>query len=114
MEKMTRTVALDLAIVALADNAEAVEVLQKMKASIEKKAGTSKPTKVQIENETTKTAILDFLASVERATVKDIILGAAGCGEMSSQKITALVSALVKDNKVARVVEKKVAYFSLV
>lgn len=113
MEKITRVVALETAIKALDGNDEVVEVLEKIKASITKKSGSAKPTKVQLANEVTKSAILDFLATVEKATIKDITLNADGCAELSSQKVTALVSALVKDNKVVRTMEKKVAYFAL-
>lgn len=113
MEKITRVVALETAIKACADNADVVEVLEKIKASISKKAGTAKPTKVQVQNEVYKGAILDYLASVQSATIKDITLNANGCADLSSQKVTALVSALVKDNKVVRTMDKKVAYFAL-
>ena len=114
MEKMTRTLALAFAITACADNKEVVEALQKIKASIEKKSASNKPTKIQMANEVTKEKILNYLATVEKATIKDIILNAEGCADLSSQKVTALTTALVNDHKVKRDEVKKVAYFSLI
>lgn len=111
---MTRIDALNMAIEALNGQDEAVEVLNKIKASISKQnSGERKPTKVQQENEVIKGHILDFLATVERATVKEVILLAEGCDGLSSQKVTALLTALAKAGTIDRVVEKKVAYFSI-
>lgn len=122
MEKMTKKVAFGIAIDALKDCTttdnearfnEAIEILNKAIAQLDKKAEDKKPSKTQIENESIKGDILNYLASVERATIKDIILNADGCSTLSSQKTTALVSALVKNGRVIRTVEKKVAYFSI-
>lgn len=116
MEKITKKVAFGKALEALqaqGADAEVIEVIEKAIAQLEKKADTKKPTKVQLANEVTKGAIVEYLASVEKATVKDITLNAEGCADLSSQKVTALVSALVKDNKVVRTMDKKVAYFAL-
>lgn len=107
---MTRIEALNVAIGAV--DGEVAEVLTKMRDSIAKEKGSRKPTKTQMENETIKAHILDFLATVERATVKEVILLAEGCDGLSSQKVTALLSQMV-GKEVVRTVEKKVAYFSL-
>jgi len=116
MEKITKKVAFGQALEALkaqkADEA-VIEVIEKAIAQLDKKSGEKKPTKVQIANEVTKEAILTYLASVPKATIKDITLNAEGCADLSSQKVTALVSALVKDAKVVRTMDKKVAYFAL-
>ena len=111
---MTRIEALNVAIEALNGQDEAVEVLNKIKASIEKhNGGERKPTKVQQENEVIKGHILDYLATVEKATVKEVILLAEGCDGLSSQKVTALLTAMYKAGVIDRTVEKKVAYFSM-
>lgn len=109
---MTRIEALKVAIEAVGAETETAEVLKKMVASISKENGKRKPTKTQVENEAIKARILDFLATVERATVKEVILLAEGCDGLSSQKVTALLSQMV-GKEVVRTVEKKVAYFSL-
>ena len=107
---MTRIDALNIAIEKV--DAETAEVLTKIRNSIAKENGNRKPTKTQQENEVIKGKILDFLATVDRATVKDIVLLAEGCDGLSSQKVTALVTAMIGKG-VVRTVEKKVAYFSL-
>ena len=68
--KMTRVTALNLAMAALSDidtdeSAEAIEKLEAIKTSIEKKNSTksSKPTANQLANENIKTEILDVLNS---------------------------------------------------
>jgi hypothetical protein len=92
---------------------ELIEGLSHEIELLERKAATPrKPTKTQVENEAIKARILDFLATVERATVKEVILLAEGCDGLSSQKVTALLSQMV-GKEVVRTVEKKVAYFSL-
>ena len=68
--KMTRVIALNLAMAALSDidtdeSAEAIEKLEAIKTSIEKKNSTksSKPTANQLANENIKAEILDVLNS---------------------------------------------------
>ena len=68
--KMTRVTALNLAMAALSDieteeSAEAIEKLEAIKTSIEKKNSTksSKPTANQLANENIKAEILDVLKS---------------------------------------------------
>ena len=68
--KMTRAIALNLAMAALSDidteeSAEAIEKLKAIKTSIEKKNSTksSKPTANQLANENIKAEILDVLNS---------------------------------------------------
>ena len=115
MTKMTRVQALEMAIGFAQEKGEQemVDVLTKVKASISREGAVRKPTKNQIANEAIKENILNYLAGTEKATVKDIALYADGCNDLSSQKITALVTAMCKDNKVVRSVDKKVAYFSV-
>lgn len=109
MTKMTKKVALNLAIEALEGNTEAVEVLQNMVAQLEKRnSAERKPTKTQKENEGVKSAILDTLTE-EGQQCKEIakVVGITG------QKCSALLSQLVKANLAEKYTEKGVTYFKV-
>ena len=82
---------------------------------LDKKSGSSrKPTKTQIENETLKVDILDYLATVDGAvTIAIITANVDSIKDMSNQKITHLLTALVNDNKVVKTYVKKVPYYAL-
>lgn len=77
-------------------------------AILDKKSENKKATAKQVENEGIKA---DILAALEgrSVTVGELVKEF----ELSSQKLSALLTQLVKDGKVVRNVEKKVAYFSL-
>jgi len=83
--------------------------LLKRKAERSKNA-TRKPSKVQVENESLKAEILDYVATVDNATIKAV----AEKFDKSSQKITPLMNALVNEGKLTKVVEKRVAKYSIV
>ena len=110
--KLTNVKALEM-VLAMELPQELRTKIETMKASFEKKAsygGSGKPTKTQIENEVHKEEILNFLETVERATITEIMKGLPI--EMSNQKVSALVKQLINDNKVVRIEEKRKAYFS--
>ena len=93
---------------------EVIEKLEKIQSSFEKKAsGERKPTKTQIENESLKVAILDFmedntLYSIGQLTKEVPELVEIGC---SSQKVSALVKQLKDTGLVKRIEDKRKAYF---
>lgn len=93
----------------VADNAEMVAFIDHEIELLNRKTVARKPTKTQIENEEFKKVILNSLT--EKMTVADI--NKAYLPTLSGQKITALMTALKKDGKVARTEEKGVAYFEL-
>ena len=109
MTKITYTVALDVAINAVADEV-VKEKLEALKASIAKRnGGERKPTKTQKENEVLKGQILD--AVVEPMTAGEV---ATQFG-ISNQKASALLNALVKDGKMSKAVgEKRKTFFEVV
>lgn len=77
-------------------------------AVLDKKSANKKATAKQEENEALKAKILDTLTAEDKAfTVGELIK----VFEVSSQKMSALLTQMVKDGAVARTVEKKVAYF---
>lgn len=123
MKKLTKKVALSVALDALnlvADemtpNAdwtfdEVKAKLSEMMASLDKKSTNTKPTKAQQENEKVKEQMLDLLASGEPMRATEV----AKALELSSgQKAAALLNAMEKEGKVAKVKgEKGVTLFTL-
>ena len=81
---------------------------------LENKASqTRKPTSTQVENEKIKVVIVDYLSTIESATIGDITKG-ANLEEISNQKMSALLKQLVDSGEVAKTYEKRKAYFSRV
>lgn len=82
---------------------------------LEKKAsGERKPTPTQIANEGLKGVILEVLATAESPmTISEIIKSHEELAGLSTQKVSPLISALVKEFKVVRIEEKRKAYFKL-
>ena len=123
MKKLTKKVALSVALDALnlvADQMtpaadwtfdEVKAKLSEMMASLDKKSTNTKPTKAQQENEKVKEAMLDLLASGEPMRATEV----AKALELSSgQKAAALLNAMEKEGKVAKVKgEKGVTLFTL-
>lgn len=112
-KNITRVEALNLAIAALTDNADAVEVLTTIRDSIAKANSrkTDKPTKTQVENAGIKDNILAVM-SRDGMTIGDIATALGG--EYTSQKVMALVRQLIQSGKVERYEDKRKALFRLV
>lgn len=109
MTKLTYISALDVAIKAIADNAEVVEKLTALRAQIAKKnSAERKPTKAQVANDALKGEILAALT--ERMTATEV----AEKFSISNQKASALLTAMVKAGSVERTVDKRKAYFQAV
>ena len=122
MNKLTKKVALSVALDALtlvADqmtpNAdwtfdEVKAKLSEMMVALDKKS-TTKPTKAQQENAEVKEKMLDLLASNDPMRATDI---AQALDLSSGQKASALLNALAKEGKVAKVKgEKGATLFTL-
>ena len=123
MKKLTKKVALSVALDALnlvADQMtpaadwtfdEVKAKLSEMMASLDKKSSTTKPTKVQQENEAVKEQMLDLLASGKPMRATEV----AKALELSSgQKAAALLNALEKAGEVVKVKgEKGATLFTL-
>lgn len=116
--KMTNVLALSMAIEVLSSvegfNPEALAKLENVKASYVKKSTNSerKPTQTQLDNERLKSQILGLMSADTLYTVTDIVKALPN--EYSNQKISALMNALAKANKLAKSTEKGKTYFSLV
>jgi hypothetical protein len=81
---------------------------------LDKKASVKTPSKTQIENENIKNVIVATLIDLGKpSTITDIQNANTDLANLSNQKISALLTQLVKDNKVVRTVDKKKAYFTI-
>lgn len=79
-----------------------------------KKSGERKPTATQIANEGLKEVILEVLESAENPmTISEIIKAHDALHELSTQKVSPMISSLVKAEKVVRIEEKRKAYFTI-
>ena len=112
MTKMTKKVALEIAISAIGDsNDEAVEKLRGMIAQLEKKSsGERKPTATQKANVAVKEAFAEFLADGELHTATEI---GKACGDLSNQKASALLKQMVDDGVVEKIVDKRKTFFKI-
>lgn len=96
---------------------QAVEFIKERKAQHEKKnagGGERKPTKTQVENEGVKSNIVSTLAVIGvPASITDIQKSSAELGAFSNQKLSALLTQLVKAKAVVRTEVKGKAHFAL-
>ena len=114
--KMTYVKALEIAMESesVKANAEVMEKLKALKASISKKnSAERKPTATQKANEGYKTAILDFMETGKKYTITDLMKSVVELADLSNQRVSALVRQLKDDGLVKRVEEKRKAYFFL-
>lgn len=95
--------------------AEMTAFIDKQVAQLERKSGSSKPTKTQLENETLKVEILEIFATLDKpVTITEFCeLTKSEIGNLSNQKLSALFNQLVKAEKLSKNVDKKKSYFSL-
>lgn len=110
-KNITRVEALNLAIAALTDNADAVEVLTTIRDSIAKANSrkSDKPTKTQVENAGIKAQLATHLTA-EGVRCGDL---AAAVG-ISGQKCSALLAQMVREGTaVKREGAKRVTLFAL-
>ena len=85
-----------------------VELLEK------KNSSEKKPTANQIANDGIKEAIAETLAGGKMMTITEMQKASAELGELSNQKISALVRQMILDGNVEKTEEKGKAYFRLV
>lgn len=117
-KKMTNAQALEIAIEVMKETdtekyAEVIEKLDKMLVQVNKKSSANrKPTATQLENESLKEKIVEYLVNTgSRFTVSELMKEVEGLKELSNQRVTSLVTALCGEGKVDRIVKKRKAYF---
>lgn len=79
-----------------------------------KNSADKKPTAQQTANEAVKTAILDGMEVNRLYTITELIKEIPECADMTNQKVSALVRQLVDADFVAKTVDKRKSYFSLI
>ena len=95
------------------DNAEMVTFIDHEIELLDKKASNKKATKTQEANVGIKSTILAVLEGGKSMTVTEMQGASAELGELSNQKVSALVRQLVEAGEVVKTIDKKVSRFSL-
>ena len=95
------------------DNAEMVAFIDHEIELLDKKASSKKATKTQEANVGIKSTILAVLEGGKSMTVTEMQCASAELGELSNQKVSALVRQLVEAGEVVKTIDKKVSRFSL-
>jgi hypothetical protein len=85
-----------------------IELTEKKNAN----RGEAKPTKTQLENEGIKSVILSALTATP-TTITDLIKANAELSGYSNQKISALLTQMLNEGKVARTTAKGKAFYAL-
>jgi hypothetical protein len=81
---------------------------------LSRKSGSKKPTKTQVENEGLKDVIKDAMATLGKAsTVTEIQAVDITLGDLTNQRVSALLRQMVNDGKVVKTIEGKKSLFSL-
>ena len=105
-------------IIAMAEAVNRNDIVDFAKGRIEaldKKSANKKATKTQVENEGIKTMIEGAMATLDKAaTVTEIQAADASLGELSNQRVSALLRQMIADGKVVKTIEGKKSLFSLV
>lgn len=99
------------------DNQEYSELLTKKIKNLEKKRVSKKELEKQELNKELATKALDFLTgqgSDKKFTAKEIGANVEELNNLTTQKITAILSILFADNKIKKEVIKKVTHYSIV
>ena len=99
------------------DNQEYSELLTKEIKNLEKKKISKKDLEKQELNKELATKALDFLmgqGSDKKFTAKEIGANVEELKDLTTQKITAILSILFADNKIKKEVIKKVTHYSIV
>ena len=78
-----------------------------------KSGGEKKLTPTQLANVEIKETILDEMEVGRLYTISEMLKVLPCCAELTNQKVTRMVSDLVKDGKLVRTEDKRKAYFSL-
>ena len=96
-----------------ASPAELIEFCSHEIELLERKSATpKKPTATQVENESLRAELLSFLVSVDTLkNIKEIQEECSTFAELSNQRMSHLLTALVNDGKVEKTYVKKTPYY---
>ena len=113
MKKLTKREMFAKILTHLTDEEEINFINHQIELLDNKANGVKKPTKTQVENEELKIVILDFLKTVDSASIVDIQKG-ANLEDVSNQKMSAILKQLHDSGLVNKIYEKRKPYFSVV
>ena len=111
--KITKKEMFTMMKVQVKESAEMVAFIDHEIELLDKKASNKKATKTQEANIGIKSTILAVLEGAKPMTVTEMQGASAELGELSNQKVSALVRQLVEAGKVVKTIDKKVSRFSL-
>ena len=98
----------------IADNEMLMEFIDNEIYLLTKKASSSAKTKTQIENENIKEKIVTILTEINApVTITDMQKASDCMAQYSNQKLSALLTQLIEEKRVQRIVDKKKAYFKV-
>ncbi len=99
----------------VADNAEMVEFINhEIELLNRKSSAVRKPTKNQLENETFKTEIVDYLKDADAPkTIKELQTEMPSLAGLTNQRITHMLTDLVKGGTFVKNYVKKTPYYSI-
>lgn len=100
---------------AVIDNAEMVAFIDhEIELLNRKSASPKKPTKTQMENDAFKAVIVDYLTEVDAPkTIKELQTEVAELDGLTNQRITHMLTDLVKVGKLTKEYVKKTPYYSI-
>ena len=100
---------------AVIDNAEMVAFIDhEIELLNRKSTSPKKPTKTQVENDAFKAVIVDYLTEVDAPkTIKELQTEVAELGGLTNQRITHMLTDLVKGGTLIKEYVKKTPYYSI-
>lgn len=113
MTKLTKKDALNFVLTNCELPEEIADKLTAMVEQLNKKAtGERKPTKKQLESAERGAKVAEFIENADEPMTATAIAKAIFGEDATASKVTAHLTKLVKDGKVVRSEEKRVAYFA--
>lgn len=112
---MTKREMFNEILAVVADNAEMVEFINhEIELLNRKSSAVRKPTKNQLENEGFKTDIVDYLNGADAPkTIKELQTAIPSLTDLTNQRITHLLTDLVKAETLTKNYVKKTPYYSV-
>lgn len=113
IKKLTKKEKYGMVLDYIKDNEMLVEFIENEINLLTKKANSSSKSKNQLENENIKEKLVAILNELDNPiTITDLQKANSEMGAYSNQKISALLTQLVNEKRVYRIVDKKKTYFS--
>ena len=112
---MTKKEMFNEILTVVADNAEMVEFINhEIELLNRKSSAVRKPTKNQLENEEFKADIVDYLKGADAPkTIKELQTAIPSLADLTNQRITHLLTDLVKAETLTKNYVKKTPYYSV-